>query len=65
MQTRKTPIADVESHHLAISICHAVNIAMRLGRTLTYDTVAEQFVDDPQANTFLERPQRKGYEIVV
>jgi predicted dehydrogenase len=65
MQARRTPIADMQSHHRAISICHAVNIAMRLGRPLVYDTAAEHYVDDPQANTFLERPQRKGYEIVV
>jgi hypothetical protein len=63
MQARRTPIADMQSHHRAISICHAVNIAMRLGRPLTYDTAAEHFVEDQQANTFLERPQRKGYEI--
>ncbi len=61
--TRKTPISDVASHHQAISICHAVNIAMRLGRTVTYDAVAEDFVDDPQASGFVSRPQRKGYEI--
>lgn len=65
MNTRKTPISDVASHHQAISICHAVNIAMRLGRTVTYDAVAEDFVDDPQASGFVARPQRKGYEIVV
>jgi predicted dehydrogenase len=65
MKSRRTPIADMQSHHRAISICHAVNIALRLGRTLTYDTSAEHFVDDQQANTFVERPQRKGYEIVV
>jgi predicted dehydrogenase len=65
MKSRTTPIADMASHHRAISICHAVNIALRLGRTLVYDTAAEQFVDDPQANSFVSRPQRKGYEIVV
>jgi predicted dehydrogenase len=63
LQARRTPIADMASHHRAISICHAINIAMRLDRTLVYDTAAERFVDDQQANTFIERPQRKGYEI--
>jgi predicted dehydrogenase len=64
-KSRKTPIADTASHHRALSICHAVNIALRLGRKLTYDTGKEQFVVDAQANTFIERPQRKGYEIKV
>ena len=65
LNTRKTPISDVASHHQAISICHAVNIGMRLGRTVAYDSVAEDFVDDPQASGFVARPQRKGYEINV
>ena len=65
MNTRNTPVSDVESHHRALSICHAVNIAMRLGRKLSLDTQAEKFVDDEQANRFIERPHRKGYEIDV
>jgi predicted dehydrogenase len=64
-KSRRTPIADVASHHRALSICHAVNIALRLGRKLVYDTDQEKFIADDQANTFLERPQRKGYEITV
>jgi len=65
VKTRATPASDVESHHRIISICHAVNIAMRLGRKLTYDPKQEQFVGDAQANTFIERKQRTGYEINV
>jgi predicted dehydrogenase len=63
MKSRTTPIADMASHHRAISLCHAVNIAMRIGRPVTYDAAKEEFVGDELANTFLERPQRKGYEI--
>ena len=40
-------------------------VAMRLNRTLTYDPKARQFVGDDQANTFVSRERRKGYEIVV
>ena len=65
VKTRATPVSDVESHHRMISICHAVNIAMRLDRKLTFDPKKEVFVGDPQANTFLAREQRKGYEIKV
>jgi predicted dehydrogenase len=63
MKSRRQPASDAESHHRALSICHAVNIAMRLGRTLTFDTDAESFVGDAQANAFVAREQRKGYEI--
>ena len=65
VKTRAQPASDVESHHRIISICHAMNIAMRLGRKLTYDPKQENFVGDAQANTFLSREQRKGYEINV
>ncbi len=65
VKTRAQPASDVESHHRMISICHAINIALRLGRKLTYDPKLEQFVGDAQANTFLERQQRAGYEIRV
>ncbi|MEM8944465.1 MAG: Gfo/Idh/MocA family oxidoreductase [Planctomycetota bacterium] len=65
VKTRETPASDVASHHRMISICHAINIAMRLDRKLTFDPKKEEFVGDPQANTFLEREQRKGYEINV
>jgi len=65
IKTRNTPVSDAESHHRALSICHAVNIALRLGRKVTFDTASEQFVDDPQANGFVKRAPRKGYEINV
>jgi predicted dehydrogenase len=63
MRSRRQPVSDAESHHRALSICHAVNIAMRLGRTLTFDADAESFVGDAQANSFVAREQRQGYEI--
>lgn len=65
VKTRAKPVSDVESHHRMLSVCHAANIALRLNRKLVYDPRAEQFLDDRQANTFIEREQRKGYEINV
>ncbi|TWT74668.1 Glucose--fructose oxidoreductase precursor [Posidoniimonas polymericola] len=65
IRSRRQPISDAASHHRALSVCHATNIAMRLGRKLVYDTDREQFVDDPQADSFIAREQREGYEINV
>jgi len=62
---RTQPISDVYSHHRAMTTCHLANIAIRLGRKLTWDAEKEQIVGDPQANQFLAREQRKGYEIDV
>lgn len=62
---KRKPISDMQSHHQMLNLCHAVNIAMRLNRTLTFDTKTETFVDDKRANEFISREQRKGYEIEV
>ena len=63
VKSRRTPSSDVLSHNKSMNICHSINIAMRLGRKLTFDTKAEMFVDDEQANSFIERAQRPGFEI--
>lgn len=62
VKSRALPISDVASHNRMLNVCHAINIAMRLNRTLTYDPVTQQFVGDKLANSFVSRPQRAGYE---
>jgi myo-inositol 2-dehydrogenase/D-chiro-inositol 1-dehydrogenase len=57
------PISDVESQHRSATTCHLGNIACRLGRPLRWDSAAEQFVGDAEADALLARPQRKGYEV--
>ena len=65
VKTRKTPVSDVVTHHRMLSICHAINIALRLGRKLVFDPNTDTFVGDNEANTFVSREQRKGYEITT
>lgn len=65
VKTRKTPISDVASHHRHLSVCHVSNIAMRLGRKLTYDPSVERFVNDKQADGLLSRQPRKGFETEI
>jgi len=60
---RRQPIADVESGHRSVSVCHLGNISCRLGRVLKWDPVAERFVGDPEADAMLSRPQRPGFEV--
>lgn len=64
MRDRSLPVANVYSHHRAVSCCHLANIAMRLGRPLNWDPQKEDFVGDAEASAMLSRPQRKPYEIV-
>ena len=63
MRSRKQPISDVWSHNRMLEICHLSNIAMRLGREITWDPATRHVVGDPQADAFLARPSRKGFEI--
>jgi predicted dehydrogenase len=63
MKSRKAPISDVWSHNRMLEICHLSNIAMRLNRELNWDPVKREIVGDPQANAFLRRDSRQGYEI--
>lgn len=65
IKTREQPISDVFTHHRAMTTCHLANIAIRLGRPLKWDPQREQIVGDDEANGWLRREQRKGYEINV
>ncbi|HUG68814.1 MAG TPA: Gfo/Idh/MocA family oxidoreductase [Pirellulaceae bacterium] len=63
MKSRKQPISDVWSHNRMLEICHLSNIAMRLGRELEWDPSRREIIGDAQANSFLTRESRKGFEI--
>ncbi|OYW16010.1 MAG: hypothetical protein B7Z55_14395 [Planctomycetales bacterium 12-60-4] len=63
-QSRKTPISDVSSQHRTATTCHLGNIAFRLQRNLRWDPEREVFVGDDEANSYLKREQRSGYEVV-
>ena len=62
--SRKNPVSDVECQHRSVSTCHLGNIALKLGRKLTWDPDKEEFVNDSEANGLLNRPQRAGFEVV-
>ncbi len=63
VRTRRKPAADVEIGHRSISVCHLANITRWVGRRLKWDPAKEQFIGDDEANKFVNRPRRKGYEL--
>jgi predicted dehydrogenase len=63
MRSRKQPISDVWTHNRMLEICHLSNIAMRLDRELKWDPAKREIIGDAEANSFLSRESRKGYEI--
>ena len=48
-----------------LEICHLANIALRLDREVNWDPVKREIVGDEQANSFLARESRQGYEIEI
>lgn len=63
IRTRKNPIADVGIGHRTNTVCIISDIAMKLGRKLTWDPKTEAF-DDPVANRFLGRAMRSPWTLV-
>jgi len=53
---------EIYSGHVSSSMCHAGNISWRTGKKLRFDPQTETF-DDQQANQFVGREHRKGFEL--
>jgi hypothetical protein len=65
-------VAAAEVGHRTTTIGHLANIARwtsgltgRVGERLKWDAKAERFTNSPEANTFLTRSSRRGYELPV
>jgi hypothetical protein len=63
IRTRQLPVADVEIGHRSISVCHLANITRQVGQRLRWDPKAERFLGHSPANSLVDRPRRKGYEL--
>lgn len=63
IQTRKRPICDVEIGHRSVTVCHLGNLAIRLGRELTWNPETERFVGDEQANLMISKPMRSPWHL--
>jgi len=63
VRTRTDPAAPVEVGHRSNSICIMTHIAMKLGRKLAWDPVAERFVNDEEANRRLDYPHRRPWVV--
>jgi len=59
--SRGRPVADIEQGYISTASCILANLAMQLGRTLTWDPVRGRVVGDDEANRLLRRPYRKPW----
>ena len=53
---------EIYSGHVSTVMCHAGNISWRTGKKLRFDARTERF-DDKEANQYLGREHRKGFEL--
>ncbi|HEV3384324.1 MAG TPA: Gfo/Idh/MocA family oxidoreductase [Gemmata sp.] len=61
-EEHKKPVADIEQGYISTTSCILANLSMKLGRSLTWDPVKHQVVNDPEANKLLKRPYRSGWD---
>jgi predicted dehydrogenase len=61
VDARTKPIADVEQGHISTASCILANIAMGLGRPVSYDPTKRIVVGDEEATKLLARPYRQGW----
>jgi predicted dehydrogenase len=60
--SRGKPVADIEQGYMSTATCILANLAMKTGRTLTWDPAKQQIMDDEPANRLLRRPYRGPWE---
>jgi hypothetical protein len=56
--SRGRPVADIEQGHISTASCIMANVAMKLGRPLSYDPVKRIIPGDAEATKLLARPYR-------
>lgn len=64
IHSRKKPNADIETGHYSACLIHYASLSNRLGnRALKFDSKAEKFIGDNEANALLKRYYRPPYFI--
>jgi myo-inositol 2-dehydrogenase / D-chiro-inositol 1-dehydrogenase len=64
VKSRKDPYFPVDIGHRVSTVCHLGNIAIKLGRKLEWDPVAEKFPNDDQAGAMCAvRPMRGPWSL--
>lgn len=61
IEENKRPIADIEEGHISTASCILGNIAMKTGRSLSYNPLTRQVIGDAEATQLLQRTYRQGW----
>ncbi|HEY3444239.1 MAG TPA: Gfo/Idh/MocA family oxidoreductase [Paludibaculum sp.] len=65
VRSRKRPAADIEAGHRSTIIPHLGNISYKTGLKLKWDSVREDFDNQPEATKLLGRTQRKPWDLIA
>jgi predicted dehydrogenase len=63
IKSRERPIADVEIGARSVTVCHLGNLVYWNRKRLKWDPSAWRFIDDADANTWLDRPRRDSWQL--
>jgi predicted dehydrogenase len=63
VRSRKRPLCDVEIGARSVTVCHLGNLAYWNHRKLRWDPQAWRFVDDEEANKWLDRERRDPWQL--
>jgi len=63
VKSRQQTVANPSVMHRSMTTVHAANICMWLGRTLNYDPVKEEFINDDEANRLRSRAIREPWRL--
>jgi predicted dehydrogenase len=63
IRSRKRPLCDVEVGARSVTVCHLGNLAYWNHRKLHWDPIAWRFVNDAEADKWLDRERREAYQL--
>ena len=63
IRTRNSPVCNVEVGCRTMAVCHLGNIATWVKRPLKWDPVEERFIDDTEADRWLDRARRQPWRL--
>lgn len=58
IESREKPVSDIEEGHISTASCILANIALKLGRTLSWDAKTHTVIGDEEATRLLRREYR-------
>jgi len=62
IETKTLPVADIHQGHISTASCIMANLAMKLGRALSYDAEKRIIINDEEATKLLQRNYREPWQ---